>query len=53
MANHVTERWGSTRSCPSLDTMRWALADLDAEDDEHPDVLLQHESGKHKGGGSL
>lgn len=41
---HVNRRWGGSDDEPSLDQMREALAELDVEDIEHPDVSLIHES---------
>ena len=44
MTCHVNTRWGGSEPNPSVDRMREVLAELDAEDDEHPDVSLSHES---------
>ncbi|MDA1053472.1 MAG: hypothetical protein O3C40_23735 [Planctomycetota bacterium] len=44
MAFHVSSRWGGDEAEPSVDRMRAILAELDANDDEHPDVALSHES---------
>ena len=44
MAFHVSSRWGGHESEPSVDRMRAILAELDTNDDEHPDVALTHES---------
>src|SRR6266576_3090300 len=45
MSYHVNRRWGETDDTPSVQQMRDALAELDIEDVEHPDVALIHESG--------
>lgn len=44
MAFHVSSRWGGDEAEPSVDRLRAVLAELDANDDEHPDVALTHES---------
>jgi hypothetical protein len=44
MTFHVRSRWGGDESEPSVDRLRAILEKLDAEDDEHPDVALTHES---------
>ena len=44
MAFHLTTRWGGDEREPTIDRMREVLAQLDVEDDEHPDVALTHES---------
>jgi hypothetical protein len=45
MSYHVNRRWGDSDDEPSVEQMREALAELDVEDVEHPDVALIHESG--------
>ncbi len=45
MSYHVNRRWGDADDNPSIEQMREALAELDIEDIEHPDVALIHESG--------
>src|SRR5687767_15519193 len=45
MSYHVTRRWGASFDDPPVERMRHALAELDVEDIEHPDVALTHESG--------
>lgn len=45
MSYHVNRRWGGSDDNPTIEKMREALAELDAEDIEHPDVALIHESG--------
>src|SRR6478752_6624545 len=45
MSYHVNRRWGDSDDDPTVARMREALAELDVEDDEHPDVALIHESG--------
>ncbi len=45
MSYHVNRRWGAADDDPSVEQMREALAELDVEDIEHPDVALIHESG--------
>jgi hypothetical protein len=42
---HIYTRWGAAVSQPSVEQMRAALAELDAEDVEQPDTSLEHESG--------
>ena len=42
---HVNRRWGDSNDDPSVAQMREALAELDIDDDEHPEVALIHESG--------
>lgn len=44
MASHLSFRWGRAESEPTVAQMREALSELDAEDDEHPDASLKHES---------
>ncbi len=44
MTFHVSSRWGGDESEPSVDRLRAILAELDANDDEHLDVALTHES---------
>ena len=41
---HLNSRWGSSQTDATVEQMRKALAELDVEDDEHPDVSLTHES---------
>jgi hypothetical protein len=41
----VTTRWGSLERRPSETRCKEILAELDAEDREHPDAWLTHESG--------
>ncbi len=45
MSYHVNRRWGDSDDNPTVEKMREALAELDIEDIEHPDVTLIHESG--------
>ena len=45
MSYHVNRRWGDSDENPSVEQMREALAELDVEDVEHPDVALIRESG--------
>jgi len=45
MSYHVNRRWGDSDDDPSVEQMREALAELDVEDFEHPDVALIHDSG--------
>jgi hypothetical protein len=45
MSYHVNRRWGDSDDDPTIEKMREALAELDEEDIEHPDVALIHESG--------
>ena len=45
MSYHVNSRWGASDDNPSVDKMREALAELEVEDVEHPDVALIHQSG--------
>src|SRR4051794_19599831 len=45
MSYTVTARWGEGYDAPSEERMREILAQLDAEDPEHPDAWLSHESG--------
>jgi hypothetical protein len=44
MGYHAYTRWGRCESNPSTERLREILAELDVEDDEHPDVSLSHES---------
>lgn len=44
MGFHVTTRWGGDEANPNVERLREVLAELDAEDDEHPCVSLTHES---------
>ena len=41
----MNRRWGDSDDEPTVEKMREALAELDVEDIEHPDVALIHESG--------
>jgi hypothetical protein len=41
----VNRRWGDSDDNPPVALMREALAELDIEDMEHPDVALIHDSG--------
>lgn len=54
MAFHVTTRWGSDERDVPVERMREVLAQLDADDPEHPEVSLTHESewslGAYPGG---
>jgi hypothetical protein len=54
MTFHVTTRWGEDEREPTVGRMREILAQLDAEDIEHPEVSLTHESewclGAYPGG---
>ena len=43
MGYHVFTRWGSDHSCPTPEQMREVLAELDADDIEHPSVSLTHD----------
>jgi hypothetical protein len=45
MSYHVNRRWGDSDDDPPVERMREALAELDVQDIEHPDVALIHESG--------
>ena len=45
MSYHVNRRWGHSDANASVQQMREALAELDVEDPEHPDVALIHENG--------
>ena len=45
MAFTITHRWGAMESDPPLEAIITLLEELDAEDDEHPDVAVSHESG--------
>lgn len=45
MTYHVNRRWGESDDAPPLAGMREALAELDVEDVEHPDVALIHDTG--------
>lgn len=45
MAFHLTNRWGATHPNPPTEMLRQAIATLDVEDQEHPDISLAHESG--------
>lgn len=44
MTYHVTTRWGGDESEPTESRLREVLAELDADDDEHPDASLTHDS---------
>ncbi len=44
MAFHVSSRWGGHEADPSVDRMRAILVELGANDDEHQDVALTHDS---------
>ncbi|HEX4415329.1 MAG TPA: hypothetical protein VH107_16975 [Lacipirellulaceae bacterium] len=44
MSYLVNTRWGGSEPTPSVDRMRDVLAELDVDDDEHPNVSLTHES---------
>ena len=44
MRFHINTRWGGSESTPTIERMRQVLAELDAADNEHPDVSLTHES---------
>jgi hypothetical protein len=45
MTYHATERWGASEDEPSEQRLRELLAQLDADDPEHFNVSLTHESG--------
>lgn len=45
MRYHVNRRWGESDDEPSVEQMREALAELEVEDKEHPEVSLIHASG--------
>ena len=45
MTYFIERRWGNDSSDVSINAMRIALAELDVQDDEHPDTWLTHESG--------
>ena len=51
---HLTTRWGADEQRPAVARMREVLAQLDANDLEHPSVSLTHESewtlGAYPGG---
>jgi hypothetical protein len=42
---HLTKRWGDEVSNPSHHDLQTALAELAADDPEHPDCWLQDEDG--------
>lgn len=44
MTFQVSPRWGDDEAEPTVERMREVLAELDAEDFEHPFVSLTHES---------
>ena len=44
VAYHLTSRWGGSQPDATIEQMRNALKELDADDDEHPDASLTHES---------
>lgn len=44
MSYSLNTHWGSSESMPSIGRMREVLAELDVDDDEHPDASLTHES---------
>jgi len=41
---HISTRWGGDEANASVERLREVLAQLDAEDNEHPCVSLTHES---------
>ena len=45
MSYHVQRRWGDSDDDPSVEKMGEALAELEVEDIEHPDVALIQKSG--------
>ena len=45
MSFYVTDRWGGSDENPSIEQMKKILESLDINDDEHPDVSLEHDSG--------
>ncbi len=45
MSYFVPGRWGGGEPEPTEQAMLDALSELDADDPEHPDVALEHESG--------
>ena len=45
MAFHLYRRWGQCLDEPSEEAMASALAELDEDDEEHPDTWLSHENG--------
>lgn len=45
MSYFANDRWGASEPEPTRDRMREILAELDLDDDEHPDASLSHESG--------
>jgi hypothetical protein len=45
MSYFANNRWGASVREPTRDRMREILAELDLEDDEHPDASLSHETG--------
>jgi hypothetical protein len=45
MSFFVRGRWGGSEREPTEQAMLAVLAELDADDPEHPDVALEHESG--------
>ena len=44
MAFHVYHRYGACESNPELESLEQLYDELAADDDEHPDVSLGHES---------
>lgn len=44
MTFQVSPRWGDDEAEPTVERMREVLAELDAEDFEHPFVSVTHES---------
>jgi hypothetical protein len=45
MPSHLTKRWGDSVSNPIMSDLQSALAELEADDPEHPDCWLQNEHG--------
>lgn len=45
MSFTITHRMGDMESDPPLDRLRALIGELDADDPEHPDVAVSHESG--------
>src|SRR5262249_36014174 len=54
MGFHATSRWGGSEPNPTVERLREILGQLDADDVEHPEVSLTHESewclGAYSGG---
>ncbi len=44
MAFHISHRYGVSESDPPLESFAALYAELSADDDEHPDVSVNHDS---------